>query len=150
MSIRITADVIDAASEAAAFTAACPSSLGAVVTFTGLCRDEGGRITALHIEHYAEMAEVEIARMMAEARERFAVEKLAVVHRFGRITPGEVIVFVAAASAHRGNAFAAAGFVMDHLKTRAPFWKKTEGAEAGWIDSTVADERATAHWRGDT
>ena len=94
------------------------------MTFVGLCRDEGGRLAALEIEHYPGMAEAEIARVVAEARARWPLLGVRVIHRYGAIRPGEQIVLVATASAHRGAAFAAAELLMDYLKTRAPFWKR--------------------------
>ncbi|GGE40293.1 molybdenum cofactor biosynthesis protein MoaE [Agaricicola taiwanensis] len=145
MDVRVQSDPIDVGAETARFSAG-RTDVGAVVTFTGLCRDEGGRLTALHIEHYPGMAEDEITRVADEARERFSVVDVTVVHRFGRIRPGETIVFVATASAHRGDAFAAAGFMMDYLKTRAPFWKKEEGADGAWVAASDRDEGAAARW----
>ena len=104
------------------------SDVGAVVTFTGICRaDENGeQIAALTLEHYPGMAEAEIARHVDEASARWPLLGVTVIHRFGRIAPGEDIVMVATASSHRQAAFAAAEFLMDYLKTRAPFWKQVE------------------------
>ncbi|MDN2565008.1 molybdenum cofactor biosynthesis protein MoaE [Aquibium sp. A9E412] len=124
--------------------------VGAVVTFTGLCRDEGGRLAALELEHYPGMAEAEIGRIAAEAAGRWPLAGLTVVHRYGRIAPGEPIVLVASASAHRAAAFEAATFVMDFLKSRAPFWKREHLAAGGagdWVSATDGDERALARWR---
>ena len=106
------------------------ADVGAVVSFVGLCRDEGGRLAALEIEHYPGMAEEEIARVAREAEARWPLLGVTVIHRFGRIAPGEQIVLVAVAAAHRGAAFAAAELLMDYLKTRAPFWKRAIRATA--------------------
>jgi len=100
-----------------------------VVAVTGLCRDEGGRLSVLELEHYPGMAEAEIGRIATQAIARWPLMGLRVVHRSGPIRPGETIVLVAAASAHRGDAFEAASFLMDFLKTRAPFWKKEHLAD---------------------
>ena len=129
--------------------------IGALVTFTGLCRDEGGALSALEIEHYPGMAEEEIGRVIAEACARWPLEAVLVIHRCGVIRPGEPIVLVATASLHRGEAFAAAEFLMDYLKTRAPFWKKQhgqgeqKGEKAGaWVAAKAADDAAAEKWRG--
>src|SRR3990170_5309226 len=121
--IRIQAQSFDAAAETAALTRG-RADVGAVVAFTRLCRDEGGKLTALELEHYPGMAEAEIARIVAQAEDRWPLFGLTVVHRFGLIRPGEEIVLVLAASSHRRAAFEAAEFLMDYLKTRAPFWKR--------------------------
>lgn len=123
--------------------------VGALVSFVGLCRDEGGRLAALEIEHYPGMAETEIGRVAATAEARWPLLGLRVVHRFGRIGPGERIVMVAAAAAHRGDAFAAAGFLMDYLKAHAPFWKREHGADGtvgAWVDAKPSDDVAMARW----
>jgi molybdopterin synthase catalytic subunit len=124
---------------------------GAVVTFTGICRDEGGRLAALELEHYPGMAEAEIGRIAAEAEERWALLGLTVIHRAGRIPVGEPIVLVAAASAHRRDAFAAAEFLMDYLKTSAPFWKKEipRAGEGGWVAAKAGDDAARDRWQKD-
>jgi len=124
--------------------------IGAVVTFTGICRGEenGEPIAALTLEHYPEMAEPEIARQVDAARARWSLLGLTVIHRFGRIAPGEDIVLVVAASSHRQDAFAAAEFLMDYLKTRAPFWKEVEQAgRKSWVEAKEADEAAAERWR---
>ena len=124
--------------------------IGAVVTFTGICRGEenGEPIAALTLEHYPEMAEPEIARQVEAARARWSLLGLTVIHRFGRIAPGEDIVLVVAASSHRQDAFAAAEFLMDYLKTRAPFWKEVEQAgRKSWVEAKEADEAAAERWR---
>ncbi len=146
--VRVEAAPFDVAREAARLTQG-RTDIGALVTFTGLCRDEGGALAALEIEHYPGMAEQEIGRVAGEALARWPLQGLLVVHRFGRIAPGEPIVLVAAASRHRHEAFAAASFLMDFLKTEAPFWKKQRlsgGADAGWVAARDEDEAAAAKW----
>jgi molybdopterin synthase catalytic subunit len=125
------------------------TDVGAVASFVGYCRDEGGRLAALELEHYSGMAEGEIARAVGEAEARWPLIGVTVIHRFGRIAPGERIVFVAAAATHRGAAFAAAEMLMDYLKTRAPFWKRAitiDGAVEGWVEAKGGDERSAARW----
>ena len=122
---------------------------GAIVAFTGYCRDEGGTLAALELEHYPGMAAGEMNRIAAEASERWPLLGLTVIHRYGRIAPGEPIVLVLAASAHRHAAFDAASFVMDYLKTRAPFWKKehrTDGSQGAWVAAKDADDQAAGRW----
>lgn len=122
---------------------------GAVVTFSGLCRSEDGTLAALELEHYPGMAEAEIRRIADEAAARWPVTALCAIHRVGRIAPGENIVLVIAASAHRQAAFDAASFLMDFLKSRAPFWKKEhlrDGSEGGWVDAKESDEEALSRW----
>ena len=124
--------------------------IGAVVTFSGLCRDEGGRLGALELEHYPDMAEAEIGRIALQAAERWPLQGITVIHRFGRIAPGANIVLVVTASAHRHAAFEAAAFLMDYLKSNAPFWKKehaADGVEGDWVDAREADEAALERWR---
>lgn len=126
------------------------SGAGAVVTFTGLCRDEGGRLAALELEHYPGMAEEEISRVIDEAEQRWPVFGVTVIHRFGKIAPGGQIVLVVTSSAHRAAAFAAAEFLMDYLKTRAPFWKKEhrlDGSSGDWIAASEGDDLAAARWK---
>ncbi|MEW5420481.1 molybdenum cofactor biosynthesis protein MoaE [Amorphus sp. 3PC139-8] len=146
--IRVGPEPIDVAAETAPLTHG-RTDIGAVVTFTGLCRDEAGRLAALELEHYPGMAEDEIGRIAEEAVSRWPLLGLKVVHRSGKILPGETIVLVAAASAHRAAAFEAASFLMDFLKTQAPFWKKEhprDGAEGGWVAAKVEDDAATERW----
>jgi molybdopterin synthase catalytic subunit len=124
--------------------------VGAVVTFSGLCRDEGGALAALELEHYPVMAEAEITRIAREAAARWPVTCLTAIHRIGKIKPGENIVLVLAASPHRQAAFEAASFLMDFLKTDAPFWKKehrTDGSAGEWVSSKEADDDAKARWK---
>ena len=123
--------------------------IGAVVTFTGVCRadENGAPIAALTLEHYPGMAEAEIARHVEEAYARWPLLGALVIHRYGRITPGEDIVLVATASSHRQAAFAAAEFLMDYLKTRAPFWKQVETAGAtAWVEAKSTDDAAAGRW----
>ena len=149
--IRIQSADFDVAAEIAKLTDG-RSDTGAVVTFTGLCRDEGGTLSALELEHYPGMAEAEIARVAAEAEARWPITGLTAIHRFGKIAPGDDIVLVVAASAHRAAAFEAAEFLMDVLKTRAPFWKKEhrlDGTAGDWVEAKDADDAATVRWRKD-
>jgi molybdopterin synthase catalytic subunit len=146
--IRLQQESFDAGAEAAALTRG-RSDVGAVVTFTGICRgDEAGKpIAALILEHYSGMAEAEIERHVAEAAARWPLIGVTVVHRYGRIEPGEDIVLVVTASSHRQAAFAAAEFLMDYLKTRAPFWKQVEQADGKtWVESKSSDNAAAARW----
>lgn len=149
--IRVQAADIDAAAETEALSRG-RRDIGALVSFVGLCRDEGGTLRALEIEHYAGMAEAEIARVAAEAAARWPLLGLAIVHRHGLIEAGERIVLVAAAAAHRAEAFAAADFLMDYLKTRAPFWKRAHlvgGSTGDWVAPKLADDKAAARWSAD-
>ena len=146
--IRLQREPFDAAAEVAALRRG-RTDIGAIVTFTGICRgEENGRpIASLTLEHYPEMAEPEIARQAEAASARWSLLGLRVIHRFGRIVPGEEIVLVVAASSHRHDAFAAAEFLMDYLKTRAPFWKQVERAgHSSWVAAQEADDAAAARW----
>lgn len=146
--IRLQREAFDIAAEVAKLTSG-RTDIGAVVTFTGVCRaDENGKpIAALILEHYPGMAEAEIARHVDEARARWPLVGATVIHRHGRLTPGEVIVLVVTASSHREAAFAAAAFLMDYLKTRAPFWKRVETADGtAWVDAKAADDAAAERW----
>lgn len=147
--IRVQREDFDVAAEIAALTKG-RADIGAVVTFSGLCRDEAGALAALELEHYPGMAEAEIGRIAAEAIERWPLQGLTVIHRHGKIAPGENIVLVVAASAHRQAAFEAANFLMDYLKSRAPFWKKehrADGSEGGWVEAKEADDEAAGRWK---
>ena len=149
-SVSVQAADFDAAAEAAALTAG-RTDLGAVVSFVGLCRDEGGALEALEIEHYPVMAEAEIARVCAEAERRWPLGGCRVIHRHGAIRPGDNIVLVVTASAHRSAAFAAADFLMDYLKSEAPFWKRNRWRDAasgaGWVAPKPSDAAALDRWR---
>jgi molybdopterin synthase catalytic subunit len=146
--VRIQAEDFDLATEVAKLTAG-RTDIGAIVTFSGLCRDESGRLAALELEHYPGMAEAEIARISQEAGERWPLQGLVAIHRYGKLRPSDNIVLVVAASTHRQAAFEAASFVMDFLKSRAPFWKKehrADGSEGGWVDAKESDDEAAARW----
>jgi len=148
--ICLQREPFDVAAEAAKM-AHGHTDIGALVTFTGICRgdEDGEAISALTLEHYPGMAEAEIARHVEEARARWPLLGVTVIHRYGRIMPGEVIVLVATASSHREAAFAAASFLMDYLKTRAPFWKEVETVQgAAWVDAKAVDEAAAERWSG--
>ena len=123
------------------------TDVGAVASFTGICR--GGDIAAMTLEHYPGMAEAEIERHVQEAEQRWPLLGVTVIHRYGRLVPGDNIVLVATASQHREAAFAAAEFLMDYLKTRAPFWKKEERAGGdGWVEARQSDAAAAERWSG--
>ncbi len=146
--IRLQAEPFDAVRESARLTHG-RTDIGAVVTFTGICRgDESGRpLAAMTLEHFPEMAEAEIARHVDEALQRWPLLGVTVIHRYGRLTPGEEIVLVVTAASHRHEAFAAAEFLMDYLKTRAPFWKQVEYADgAHWVDAKATDDALAARW----
>ena len=146
--IRIQREDFDLGAEVAAL-ARGDANIGAVVSFTGLCRDESGRLAALELEHYPGMAEAEITRVATEAAERWPLYGLLAIHRYGLIKPGEQIVLVIAASSHRREAFEAADFLMDYLKTRAPFWKRehlADGSIGGWVEAKADDDRAAERW----
>jgi molybdopterin synthase catalytic subunit len=123
--------------------------LGAVVSFSGLCRDENGTLAALEIEHYPGMAEIEIKRIAEIACERWPLGGLVAIHRFGKFAPGENIVLVIAVSKHRQAAFDGANYIMDFLKTRAPFWKKEhlkDGSAGQWVSAKHGDDDALVKW----
>lgn len=146
--VRVQAEDFDVRAEADRLTGG-RKDVGALVSFTGLCRDEAGTLDALELEHYPGMAEAELARIAEEASDRWPLTGLTVIHRFGKIRPGENIVLVIAASAHRRAAFEAADFLMDYLKTRAPFWKKEHLAEGGrstWVEAKAGDDKDAARW----
>ena len=147
----IRVEVVGTPLDLAALTAALGSDAdtGAVATFLGLCRGEAGRLEALELEHYPGMAEAEIERIAQEAARRWPVRSVLAVHRHGLVKVGDPIVFVAARSSHRDAAFDTVRFVMDFLKTEAPFWKRehlTDGTTGPWVDATTADDRARARW----
>jgi molybdopterin synthase catalytic subunit len=146
--VRVQPEPFDLEKEISALSAG-RTDVGAVVTFTGLCRDEGGQLAALELEHYPGMAEGEIRRIAEEACGRWPLTGLTVIHRFGRLEPGAQIVAVVAASAHREAAFNAASFLMDFLKTRAPFWKKEhrlDGTSGDWVEAKDTDDKAAGRW----
>lgn len=146
--VRIQREPFDVAAEASKLTRG-RNDVGALVTFTGICRgDEAGEpIAALTLEHYPGMAEAEIERHVQEALGRWPLTGVTVIHRHGRIQPGEDIVLVMTASSHREAAFAAAEFLMDFLKTRAPFWKQVEKSGGKtWVDAKATDDTAAGRW----
>ena len=148
VTIRIQEADFDVALEIATLTKG-RTDIGAIVSFSGICRgsENDEAIAALTLEHYPEMAEAEIARHADTALSRWPLTGLTVVHRVGRITPGENIVLVVTASAHRQAAFQAAEFLMDYLKANAPFWKREESAGgANWIEARDHDDDAAARW----
>ena len=147
--IRVQTDDFDIGAEVAALTDG-RTDIGAVVTFSGLVRDAsaGARVTSMELEHYPGMTEKELARIEAEAHDRWPLQATLIVHRVGKLTPGDNIVLVVAASAHREAAFEAASFLMDYLKTRAPFWKREEGeGTAHWVDARASDDKAATRWK---
>jgi molybdopterin synthase catalytic subunit len=146
--IRIQQADFDVAQEIAALSKG-RTDVGAVVTFSGICRgsENGEPIAALTLEHYPGMAEAEIGRHADEALSRWPLQGLTIIHRFGRIAPGENIVLVVTASSHRQAAFEAAEFLMDYLKTNAPFWKREESEKGtSWIEARDHDDDAAARW----
>jgi molybdopterin synthase catalytic subunit len=148
VTIRIQEADFDIAREISALTKG-RGDIGAVVSFSGICRgsEDGASIAALTLEHYPGMAEAEIARHAETAMARWPLSGISVVHRVGRITPGENIVLVVTASKHRQAAFEAAEFMMDYLKANAPFWKRAEGADgASWIEARDHDDAAATRW----
>jgi molybdopterin synthase catalytic subunit len=148
VTIRIQQADFDVAREIAQLTKG-RTDIGAVVTFSGICRgtEGGGEIAALTLEHYPGMAEAEIERHAQDAMARWPLQGLTVIHRFGRIEPGQNIVLVLTASQHRQAAFEAAEFLMDYLKTSAPFWKQEEGTkDTKWIEARAHDDAAAARW----
>ena len=144
MLIRIQPEPFDMAALLAGFGAGA----GAIVTFTGLVRDDTGQMTALELEHYPGMTEKAVRDIAARAATRWNLIDLAVIHRFGRLDVGEPIMAVATAARHRAEAFAAAEYLMDYLKSRAPFWKREIGADGpgAWVEAKDADEDALARW----
>ncbi|MEA2934205.1 MAG: molybdopterin synthase catalytic subunit [Variibacter sp.] len=148
MNVCLQREPFDIAAEVAAITQG-RVDIGAVVTFTGICRgnDAGQPVIAMTLEHYPGMAEAEIARHVAEAQQRWPLIAVRVIHRYGLLVPGDLIVLVVTASAHRQPAFEAAEFLMDYLKTRAPFWKREErGSSKEWVSAKTEDDRAMDRW----
>lgn len=146
MRVAVQSERFDLGAEVAAFTSAVRGA-GAVVSFTGLVRDEGGSLSGMEIEHYPGMTERAIRGIAEEAIRRWALVDALVIHRFGKLSPGEAIMMVATAAPHRGDAFAAAEYLMDYLKSRAPFWKKELGAGGeAWVAAKDTDEDALKRW----
>jgi molybdopterin synthase catalytic subunit len=151
--IKVQAQPFELSEEVQRLTAplqkAGENDIGAIVTFTGLCRGDAGRLEALELEHYPGMAEDEIGRVTEQALQRWPLQGISVIHRFGKIAVGEPIVLVITLSAHRQAAFEAANYLMDYLKTRAPFWKKehsTTDAPGAWVEAKAQDDVALARW----
>ncbi|MCC7313124.1 MAG: molybdopterin synthase catalytic subunit MoaE [Sulfuritalea sp.] len=155
MSVSVQQADFDAGAEVAALSAG-REDVGAVASFVGLVRadkqagagaDAAPSVRAMSLEHYPGMTEKALQAIVEEARGRWDIHGVRVIHRVGRLVPGDRIVFVAVASAHRGEAFAACEFIMDYLKTRAPFWKKEETAAGGrWVDARESDDHAAGRW----
>ncbi|HLW04240.1 MAG TPA: molybdopterin synthase catalytic subunit MoaE [Azoarcus sp.] len=148
MSVSVQQQDFDVGAEISALTRG-RHQVGALATFTGLVRDMnvGTGVKAMTLEHYPGMTERALEEIVEQARGRWSVEGVRVIHRFGRLDPGDQIVFVAVTSAHRGEAFAACEFIMDYLKTRAPFWKREETPEgARWVDARESDGAAARRW----
>jgi molybdopterin synthase catalytic subunit len=125
------------------------TDIGAIASFVGLARDmnEGSGVAAMTLEHYPGMTEKALARLVDDACARWPLLDVTVIHRVGRLLPGDPIVLVAVAASHRGEAFAACEFIMDYLKTQAPFWKKEETPAGGrWVEARASDEAAAARW----
>jgi molybdopterin synthase catalytic subunit len=149
--IRVQREDFDVGSELDALTRG-KTGIGGVTSFVGLVRDIAGdrRIGAMTLEHYPGMTERQLAEIEQEARRRWPLDAVLIVHRYGRLEPGERIVLVAAASAHRQAAFDACQFLIDWLKTKAPFWKLEETPEgARWVDAQASDDEAARRWRKD-
>lgn len=147
MQVRVQTETFDPGAELSGF-AQGRSDLGAVVSFTGIVRDEAGTLDRMVIEHYPGMTEKAIEKIVEEAIQRWSLADCLVIHRHGPLAPGEQIMMVATASAHRVAAFEAAEFLMDYLKSRAPFWKKEFSKDGGtdWVDAKVDDEDALKRW----
>lgn len=146
MRLCVQAEPFDLGAESVAFAAGAAGA-GAVVTFTGIVRDNGGALSAMEIEHYPGMTERAIGAIMDEAVSRWSLIDALVIHRHGRLAGGEMIMMVATAAPHRADAFAAAEFLMDYLKSRAPFWKKELGPDGGaWVAAKDEDEAALRRW----
>ncbi|MFO7758825.1 MAG: molybdenum cofactor biosynthesis protein MoaE [Roseovarius sp.] len=146
MDIRVQTAPFDLGAEANAF-AARQSGMGAVVTFSGIVRDLGGDLQAMEIEHYPGMTEAALSGIAEQAATRWQIGDALILHRHGRLTPDEMIMMVATSARHRQDAFQAAEFLMDYLKSRAPFWKKeVTVAGAAWVAARDADEDALSRW----
>lgn len=146
--VRVQAEPFDPGAELGAF-AAGRTDVGGIATFVGLVREdrERGGVRAMTLEHYPGMTERKLGEISSEARRRWPLQDLLVIHRHGRMEPGEAIVLVAVAAAHREDAFSACSFLMDWLKTKAPFWKLEEtGQGERWVEARASDEEAAARW----
>ena len=146
MRLSVQEDAFDAGAELNAFSAGV-SGAGAVVSFTGIVRDSDGTLSAMEIEHYLGMTEAAIGAIIGQAETRWELADVLVIHRYGKLEPGAQIMMVATASRHRVAAFEAAEFLMDYLKSRAPFWKKEIGRDgATWVAAKDEDESALTRW----
>ena len=146
MTVRVQSEVFEAGTELNAF-AIGNSAVGAVVSFTGVVRDTDGTLHQMEIEHYPAMTERAIAGIVEDAKSRWVLKDVLVIHRYGTLSVGAPIMMVATASAHRADAFAAADFLMDYLKSRAPFWKKETTADgSAWVAAKDDDETALNRW----
>jgi molybdopterin synthase catalytic subunit len=148
MKIAVQSEAFDLGAEVDAMRAG-RTDIGAIASFVGLARDmnDGSGIAAMTLEHYPGMTEKALAKLVEEACTRWALLDVSVIHRVGRLLPGDPIVLVAVASQHRGEAFAACEFIMDYLKTQAPFWKKEETPEGNrWVEARASDDAAAARW----
>lgn len=145
--IRLQTEDFDIGAEIAALKRN-RKDVGAIVSFTGTVRDQAGAVSTMTLEHYPGMTEKELARIEAEAHKRWPLQATLIVHRVGTLIPGDNIVLVIAASAHRDAAFDAARFLMDYLKTSAPFWKRESGPDGGdWVAAEAEDNAAAARWK---
>ena len=147
MKVTVQENPFDFAAEAAAFAEA-QTSAGAVVTFSGIVRDTEAGLEAMEIEHYPGMTQAQLETFAAQASERFQLDDCLVIHRHGRMVPGDMIMMVATAARHRKDAFEAAEFLMDYLKSRAPFWKReiSRSGDSDWVSSRAEDEDALSRW----
>jgi molybdopterin synthase catalytic subunit len=148
MAVRIQAEDFDAGAEIAALRRGNPR-IGAVASFIGVCRDanDGDAVSRMTLEHYPGMTEKALEKIVAEAQQRWKVMDVLVVHRVGELKPTDQIVLVVVAGAHRGEAFAACEFIMDYLKTRAPFWKKEQTPQGSrWVEARVSDDEVARRW----
>jgi molybdopterin synthase catalytic subunit len=149
MTVRIQTADFDVSAEIAALRRGNPA-IGAVASFIGVVRDvnEGGTVAEMTLEHYPGMTETAIEEIISQAKARWSILDALVIHRVGKLRPTDQIVLVVVASAHRGDAFAACEYIMDYLKTRAPFWKKEESASGTrWVEARESDDIAAGRWR---
>lgn len=149
MTVRVQEQDFDLGSEVARIREG-RTDIGAIVTFTGTVRGGGtSGIESMTLEHYPGMTERELERVEAEAHERWPLDASLIIHRYGKLSPGDNIVLVVTASSHRQAAFEAAEFLMDYLKTRAPFWKKEAGTDGtgNWVDARDSDDKAIERWQ---
>jgi len=152
MPVRVQTQDFDAGAEIAALRRDNPG-IGAVASFIGVCRDanDGDAITQMTLEHYPGMTERALENIVAEAKSRWKVAEVLVIHRVGELKPTDQIVLVAVTGSHRGEAFAACEFIMDYLKTRAPFWKKEATPQgARWVEARSSDDEAAQRWSGES